>query len=108
MKKNPAFEHWIADHLMDGMIMMEPYGYREEDPGNFLHIFRISLQFEDEPAPFEGVAFIPIPFKQEDSCEPQQVVDSCSQDPEFDQYQEWLEMQCSGIYTDFDPLKPIW
>ena len=25
MKKNPAFEHWIADHMMDGMIMIEPY-----------------------------------------------------------------------------------
>ena len=76
MKKNPAFEHWIADHLMDGMIMMEPYGYREDESGNFLHIFRISLQFEDEPSPFEGVAFIPIPFKKDDSCTPQQVADS--------------------------------
>ena len=83
MKKNPAFEHWIADHLMDGMIMMEPYGYREDESGNFLHIFRISLQFEDEPSPFEGVAFIPIPFKKDDSCTPQQVADSFSQDPEF-------------------------
>ena len=57
MKKNPAFEHWIADHMMDGMIMMEPYGYREDGPGNFLHLFRISLQFADEPEPFEGVAW---------------------------------------------------
>lgn len=62
MKKNPAFEHWIADNLMEGTIMMEPYGYREEAPGKFLHIFRISLQFDDQPVPFEGVAFIPIPF----------------------------------------------
>ena len=39
--------------------------YRNDNivpPGNFLHIFRISLQFADEPEPFEGVAFIPIPF----------------------------------------------
>ena len=62
MKKNPAFEHWIADHMIDGMIIMEPYGYRENEPGVFLHIFRICLQFADEPEPFEGVAFIPIPF----------------------------------------------
>ena len=52
MKKNPAFEHWIADHLKDGLIIMEPFGYREEAPGIFLHIFQISLQFADEPEPF--------------------------------------------------------
>lgn len=62
MKKNPSFEHWIADHLKDGLIIMEPFGYREEAPGIILHIFQISLQFADEPEPFEGVAFIPIPF----------------------------------------------
>ena len=62
MKKNPEFERWIANHLKDGMIILEPYGYREDEPGNYLHIFRISLQFADEPEPFEGVAFIPIPF----------------------------------------------
>ena len=62
MKKNPEFERWISDHLMDGLIIMEPYGYREDEPGNFLHIFRIRLQFADEPEPFEGVAFIPIPY----------------------------------------------
>ena len=44
MKKNPAFERWIADHLMDGMIMMEPHGYREDESGNYLHIFRINLE----------------------------------------------------------------
>ena len=63
MKKNPEFERWIANHLKDGMIILEPYGYREDEPGNYLHIFRISLQFADEPEPFEGVAFIPIPFE---------------------------------------------
>ena len=105
MKKNPAFENWIADHLMDGMIMMEPYGYREEEPGNYLHIFRISLQFDDEPAPFEGVAFIPIPFKHDDSYVRQP--DTFHNDPEFDHFQEWLEMQCAGRYTGCDPLKPL-
>ena len=62
MKKNPEFEHWIADHLMASVIIMEPYGYREDEPGTYLHIFRLTLQFDDEPEPFEGVAFIPIPF----------------------------------------------
>ena len=62
MKKNLDFENWIADQMATGMIMMEPYGYREEGEGKYLHIFRISLQFVDEPEPFEGVAFIPIPF----------------------------------------------
>ena len=62
MKKDPGFERRISDHLMYGLIIMEPYGDRGEEPGNFLHIFRISLQFADEQEPFEGVAFIPIPF----------------------------------------------
>ena len=62
MKKNLEFENWIADQMTTGMIMMEPYGYREEEGGKYLHIFRISLQFVDEPEPFEGVAFIPIHF----------------------------------------------
>lgn len=101
MKKNPAFENWIADHLMDGMIMMEPFGYREEEEGKYLHIFRICLQFDDEPVPFEGVAFIPIPFKHDDH-------DTFHSDLEFDHYQEWHEMQCDGRYTDFDPLQPLW
>lgn len=107
MKKAPAFEHWIADHLMDSMIMMEPYGYREDESGNYLHIFRISLQFDDEPAPFEGVAFIPIPFKQDDSYEPQQNSDNFDIEPELNYYQDWFDPQYEGKYTDFDPLKPI-
>ena len=106
MEKNLAFEHWIAEHLMDGMIMMEPYGYREEKPGNYLHIFRISLQFDDETEPFEGVAFIPIPFKQDDSYEPQH--DTFHNDPEFDHYQDWLEMQIAGRHTDIDAIRPLW
>ncbi len=70
MKKNPEFERWIADHLMDGMIILEPYGYREDEPGNYLHIFRIVLQFDDELEPFEGVAFIPIAFSGSDQAIP--------------------------------------
>ena len=80
MKKNPEFERWIADHLMDGMIILEPYGYREDEPGNFLHIFRISLQFDDEPEPFEGVAFIPIPFNSSDEAIPDFTFDGESLD----------------------------
>lgn len=63
MKKNPEFENWIAGHLPDSVIVMKPYGYREEEPGKFLHIFRISLKFDDVPDPFTGVAFIPIRFE---------------------------------------------
>ena len=63
MKKNPAFEHWIADQMSTGMIIMEPYGYREEE-GKYLHIFKLMLQFEDAAEPFEGVAFIPIPYPE--------------------------------------------
>ena len=37
MKKNPEFENWIADQMATGMIIMEPYGYREEE-GKYLHI----------------------------------------------------------------------
>ena len=62
MKKNLEFENWIADQMTTGMIMMEPYGYREEEGGKYLHIFRITLQFDNVPEPFEGVAFVPIPF----------------------------------------------
>ena len=86
--------------------MMEPYGYREEEPGNYLHIFKINLQFEDEPEPYEGVAFIPIPFKQDDSYVPQHDTFHC--DPEFDEYQEWLEMQIAGRHTSIDVLRPLW
>ena len=64
MEKNPAFEHWIADQMSTGMIIMEPYGYREEE-GKYLHIFKLMLQFEDAAEPFEGVAFIPIPYDDE-------------------------------------------
>ena len=63
MKKNPAFEQWVADGLTNGLIFMEPYGYREDGEGQYLHIFRITLQFDNVPEPFEGVAFIPIPFE---------------------------------------------
>ena len=66
MKKNIAFEKWVADQLTNGMIVMEPYGYREEEPGKYLHIFRISLYFDEVPEPFEGVAYIPIPFTNMD------------------------------------------
>ena len=80
MEKNSAFEHWIADHLMDGLIIMEPYGYREEEQGNYLHIFRLTLQFDDEPEPFEGVAFIPIPFNSSDEAIPDFTFDGESLD----------------------------
>ena len=122
MKKNLTFEHWIADHLMDGMIMMEPHGYREDESGNYLHIFRINLQFEDEPAPFEGVAFIPIPFKQDDAYDPlQEEYDSLQDEydplqnsdffdivPERDYYADWFDPYCERKFPDFDPCKPIW
>ena len=62
MKKNITFERWVADGLMNGLIFMEPYGYREDGEGQYLHIFRIMLQFDNVPEPFEGVAFVPIPF----------------------------------------------
>ena len=70
MKKNMAFEKWVADQLMTGMVMMEPYGYREEKPGKYLHIFRIMLKFDDVSEPFEGVAFIPIPYDNNDELRP--------------------------------------
>lgn len=60
--------------------MMEPYGYREEAPGKFLHIFRISLQFDNEPEPFEGVAFIPIPFNTGAEAIPEFIFDEESLD----------------------------
>lgn len=63
MKKNLAFEQWVADQMSTGIVIMEPYGYREDGEGQYLHIFRITLQFDDVPEPFEGVAFIPIPFE---------------------------------------------
>ena len=62
MKKNITFERWVADGLTNGLIFMEPYGYREDGEGQYLHIFRITLQFDNVPEPFEGVAFVPIPF----------------------------------------------
>ena len=89
MEKNSAFEHWIADHLMDGLIIMEPYGYREEEPGNYLHIFRLTLQFDDEPEPFEGVAFIPIPFDG-----------STAAIPDFTFDDESLDL--SEVFIDYD------
>ena len=46
------------------LIMMEPYGYREEEEGKYLHIFKLMLQFEDTSEPFEGVAFISIPYPE--------------------------------------------
>ena len=64
MKKNITFERWVADGLMNGLIFMEPYGYREDGEGQYLHIFRIKLQFDNVPEPFEGVAFVPIPFDE--------------------------------------------
>ena len=129
MKKNPEFERWIADHLMNGMIILEPYGYREDEPGNYLHIFRINLQFEDEPAPFEGVAFIPIPFKQDDAYDPLQdeydpLLDEYDplqdeydplQNSDFfdivqqrDYYEDWFDPLCERKLLHFDPCKPIW
>lgn len=62
MKKNLAFERWVADQMSTGIVIMEPYGYREDGEGQYLHIFRITLQFDNVPEPFEGVAFVPIPF----------------------------------------------
>ena len=89
MTKNLAFEHWIADHLMYSVIIMEPYGYREEEPGNYLHIFRLTLQFDDEPEPFEGVAFIPIPFDG-----------STAAIPDFTFDDESLDL--SEVFIDYD------
>ena len=63
MKKNPAFELWVADGLTNGLIFMEPYGYKEDGDCQYLHIFRNTLQFYNVPEPFEGVAFVPIPFE---------------------------------------------
>ena len=62
MKKNLAFERWVADQMSTGIVIMEPYGYREDGEGQYLHTFRITLQFDNVPEPFEGVAFVPIPF----------------------------------------------
>lgn len=47
MKKNLEFENWIADQMATVLIMMEPYGYREEEEGKYLHIFKLMLQYED-------------------------------------------------------------
>ncbi len=47
MKKNLEFENWIADQMAAGLIIMEPYGYREEEEGKYLHIFKLMLQYED-------------------------------------------------------------
>ena len=64
MKKNLEFENWIADQMAAGLIIMEPYGYREEEEGKYLHIFKLMLQFEDTSEPFKGVAFISIPYPE--------------------------------------------
>ena len=49
------------------LVIVDPYDfvvYREEEEGKYLHIFRIMLQFDNVPEPFEGVAFVPIPFDE--------------------------------------------
>ena len=70
----------------------------------------------------EGVAFIPIPFKQDDAYDLLQDENEPWQDeydplhnsdffdlvPERDYYEDWFDPLCERRYTDFDPLKPIW
>lgn len=55
MKKNLEFENWIADQMATGLIIMEPYGYREEEEGKYLHIFKLMLQFEDKDEKSPGL-----------------------------------------------------
>ena len=62
MSKNVEFEKWVADRMNTGIIVMEPYGYRKMETGEYLQIFKISLTFDDVEDPFEGVAFIPISY----------------------------------------------